>query len=178
MKNLTRNYQIIVMRQDGLTLHQIAEKMEVSRQRVHQILKANGISGKEAINHRLDNYKRIVEEEWAKGFNVQEIHRAHGIGLSHINRYRGEKDVTWKLARLKRNAEFMDGHWIWKGKLDAFGYGHHGRMTTHRYVWELLHGKTELDVCHSCERPDCFNPAHLYAGHPETGKGHKKYGRA
>lgn len=60
--------------------------------------------------------------------------------------------------------------WQWKGKLDK-GYGvisYESRMQqAHRISWKI-HNKQDIPegliVMHSCDMPDCVNPAHLSTG--------------
>jgi hypothetical protein len=66
-----------------------------------------------------------------------------------------------------------DECWDWKGALDKDGYGHFHHpgedrwVRAHRIAWELHHGNPapdEMKVCHTCDRPRCMNPAHLFVG--------------
>lgn len=62
--------------------------------------------------------------------------------------------------------------WDWQGTRDANGYGKtrtilHGKQEVyaHRIAWILHNGRqTSLEVCHSCDRPRCCNPGHLWEG--------------
>ena len=56
-----------------------------------------------------------------------------------------------------------DGCWIWTGPVNPQGYGHHGPMLVHRFVWETLRGPIPagMVVHHRCETPPCCNPEHL-----------------
>lgn len=63
------------------------------------------------------------------------------------------------------------GCWFWKGSIDKFGYGifHVNRRTrkkAHRLSWEIHYGVIPggLCVCHTCDRPNCVNPLHLWLG--------------
>jgi hypothetical protein len=67
------------------------------------------------------------------------------------------------------------GCWMWRGYRDPDGYGHFTdrsraplkhKVSAHRYAWELFHGTEPgaMNVCHSCDRPECVNPAHLFLG--------------
>lgn len=60
--------------------------------------------------------------------------------------------------------------WLWKGVIDAFGYGcikRNGIQTrTHRHAWQLTNGAIPpgMQINHTCDIPDCVNPNHLKIG--------------
>lgn len=61
--------------------------------------------------------------------------------------------------------------WLWRGSLNAQGYGnfrHRGRTRlANRVVYELTTGQIppdRFDVCHRCDVPACVNPDHLFLG--------------
>jgi len=63
--------------------------------------------------------------------------------------------------------------WLWMGAQNKQGYGrfamrHIGRksMGAHRVSWLLHHGPIPPGkcVCHTCDRPACVNPHHLFLG--------------
>lgn len=64
-----------------------------------------------------------------------------------------------------------DECWLWIGCLDAYGYeamnsGKHAcSLKAHRVSYELHKGPVPkgLEVCHSCKKRACVNPAHLRA---------------
>jgi|SRR6185437_212326 len=71
------------------------------------------------------------------------------------------------------------GCWLWTGELDAYGYGslllrkikENGvwrkmRIKAHQLAWKLHKGEIPdgLEVCHSCDMPQCVNPEHLFVG--------------
>lgn len=62
-----------------------------------------------------------------------------------------------------------NGCWLWRGRLDKDGYGwvwlRDGNRRAHRVAWLLEHGvEPQQHVLHTCDRPACVNPAHLYEG--------------
>lgn len=60
--------------------------------------------------------------------------------------------------------------WVWTGSRKEKGYGRikiQGQnFTASRVAWEMLHGKSlgKMAALHRCDRPECCNPFHLYAG--------------
>jgi hypothetical protein len=66
--------------------------------------------------------------------------------------------------------EKTPGCWLWVGNLGIGGYGRivvNGvKVKAHRYSWEIHNGPVPdgLFVCHSCDRPGCVRPDHLFLG--------------
>lgn len=65
--------------------------------------------------------------------------------------------------------------WIWvkaKNRRDAYGYGDLKRYKdgkhylVHRFFYERFNGPIPegMYVCHRCDTPACYNPAHLFLG--------------
>lgn len=67
----------------------------------------------------------------------------------------------------------VDGCWEWPMSRTAAGYGQltyrrDGRTYlayAHRAAYALAGNSIEgIEVCHRCDNPGCFNPAHLFSG--------------
>ena len=59
--------------------------------------------------------------------------------------------------------------WIFKGNKDKDGYGvfwfENKAMRAHRFAYLISKGDPGKKlVCHSCDRPECVNPDHLWCG--------------
>lgn len=69
-----------------------------------------------------------------------------------------------------RNSEWSGDCLEWHGAATKDGYGviwHKGKnRRLHRAVWEEMHGPlpSRIFVCHSCDNPKCWRPAHLFLG--------------
>lgn len=81
-------------------------------------------------------------------------------GLSPMQRFMQYVDTMGNITG--------DECWLWLGALDASGYGnwHPGKLSkmAHRSAWQLWFGPIPdgMFVCHSCDRPSCVNPEHLF----------------
>ena len=64
----------------------------------------------------------------------------------------------------------VDACWLWQATKNQDGYGRfrvNGKLVqAHRYSYELHGGLIPdgLHVLHTCDRPNCVNPTHLFAG--------------
>ena len=78
---------------------------------------------------------------------------------------------------LEKRIVSESGCWEWTGALDGRGYGvlhalaftngERRLIRVHRlaaHIWNGLDLASELLVCHKCDNPPCFNPAHLFEG--------------
>jgi hypothetical protein len=71
----------------------------------------------------------------------------------------------------QRGSVTATGCWEWTGARTKWGYGRiswHGHVErVHRVVASLVLGLELTDervVCHRCDNPPCYNPAHLFVG--------------
>ncbi|MCA9642667.1 MAG: HNH endonuclease [Myxococcales bacterium] len=58
--------------------------------------------------------------------------------------------------------------WMWKGsrirKRGRLTYGEFKGMRAHRVSYAIFYGEPKGMVCHTCDRPGCVRPTHLYDG--------------
>lgn len=93
---------------------------------------------------------------------------------SQICNTKSKKRITAIFKRLERFQIIKDGCWEWSGNTDGKGYGtlsnRNGRgfspEKAHRVSYEKHYGKIPngMNVCHSCDNPECTNPEHLWIG--------------
>lgn len=64
----------------------------------------------------------------------------------------------------------VTGCHVWTGSRTGAGYGQLSgdgrRVYAHRYAFERKHGAIPkgIEICHKCDRPECVNVEHLFAG--------------
>ena len=74
------------------------------------------------------------------------------------------------ISKLLHSFDLEGGCWIWNRSTDTSGYGNTwafdrcwkvNRLSYYLFVGEIPKG---LLVCHTCDKPPCFNPDHLWVG--------------
>ena len=106
---------------------------------------------------------------------------SHGNLIRH-HRYCKKCDILFKKDHRNQIYCSMDcrlkdrytidnyGCWIWTGGKDADGYGHttfrNYTRKAHRMAYIAWKGEIPdgLQVCHTCDKPSCINPDHLFLG--------------
>jgi hypothetical protein len=71
------------------------------------------------------------------------------------------------LASLNMKSVFKDGHWLFLGKRNKFGYGIFRGFRVHRlsmWIHKNFDLSSELKVLHECDIPNCWNPNCLKEG--------------
>lgn len=78
---------------------------------------------------------------------------------------------TQTIRRFAANIRVVDsGCHIWTGNIGTGDYGFFGidgkNYKAHRIAWMMTYGRIPegKSVCHTCDKPPCVNPAHLYLG--------------
>jgi len=81
---------------------------------------------------------------------------------------------VWGLyERLMQQTEIdpISGCWIWIGSRIPKGYGYLRvdgitHVYIHRISWQMYFGPIPVGkhICHRCDNPPCWNPAHLWTG--------------
>jgi transposase len=113
-KSRRRGREIVVLREDGFSLNEIAERYGVSRERVRQILRANdGPASEEAVTARRRRAERAAEmrvgellERWRLGDQLGDI--AADLGMqaamcsTMIGRFASEMDRAARRASIAR----------------------------------------------------------------------------
>jgi hypothetical protein len=113
------------------------------------------------------------------------IHKALSFCGMHYFRWHRHKDINYQrqppkikeslLERLMKYTEISvdpNDCWIWTGTKDSGGYGRIKVSTgksdsAHRVSYQIHNNKLipiDMHCCHSCDRPDCINPSHLWIG--------------
>jgi len=82
-----------------------------------------------------------------------------------------KKPVEQQLWPNVEKLEGQDACWLWRGCINADGYGqicvNRKVIPAHRLSWELQSGPIDppsLLVCHRCDVRNCVRPSHLFLG--------------
>lgn len=118
----------------------------------------------------------------------------NGVMLQKGRKRRSLATIQKMLLEQYREVVPHTGCWEWTGPRNKYGYGtfgscvavtgHYGSVGVHRVAAAIWKGfdiinDGELFVCHHCDNPPCFNPAHLFVGtHDENILDAKNKGRS
>lgn len=98
---------------------------------------------------------------------VQCVHCAHEFEAWNTAKYCSD------VCRLEARRAISGDCWIWSGRTTDFGYGvvalpQRTSTYAHRLAYKtwVADIPDDMEVCHQCDVPSCFNPAHLFLGTP------------
>ncbi len=154
---------------NDFSLETVGQKFGITRERVRQILKANGIDNRRKWKVARCKYIAEIQDSAAADFH-------NGMSRQDVLVKYGLNEYEWKtiphdplVARLARFwARIEKGeHWLYKGKLDIAGYPRTnvlkaGRSAeVYRATWKLENGKDpENWLTNTCGLKLCVNPDH------------------
>lgn len=166
-----RNKRIAAEFAAGVPARVLAEANLTSVGRIFQITKSMGITPPDR------SQKADLATMCAEGKTEEEM--AHALGVTKLAIHKrlwkmglkAHKNEPTRWEDLAKNFEFSSGCWIWKGSMNAYGYGRYRKMSktkltslmAHRAVYEQLVGPIpdHLELDHLCRERACVNPGHL-----------------
>lgn len=95
--------------------------------------------------------------------------------MKHLDEAKDHRKVrSWKSRFFSQiQLDIRSNCWLWLGHLNEsrWGYGkfwHNGKShRVHRFAKEMFSGELipeGLEACHTCDRPECVNPSHIFIG--------------
>jgi hypothetical protein len=134
-----RNAQIVKFFLTGKSMEEVGKNFNLTRQRIEQILKELGVT------------ERWL---WAK---------------PKLTPLTPEEKLAIRTAQFWEKVDIkLDPNecWLWKGYIDAGGYGvtswENNKIYAHRLSWQLHHKRTtENKLSFACKNRICCNPLHL-----------------
>ena len=118
-----------------------------------------------------------TNSEWRKGYinaYVRRIGRVKQYPCKTCNQLCYKKYAQAFCSdkcRFMANVTITEECWLWNGPVNRRGYGKlsfqkNKSDTAHRVAYKLFNGPIEDNslVCHSCDKPRCVKPGHLWLG--------------
>lgn len=165
-----------MFQEENATLQTVGDSFGLTRERVRQILKKNGINDRNKWSIVNSGAREEALKLYAVGIPLNDIDRTFGVSrqslLGPIPRtIQKQRRISqfWQSAAVTADASKC---WLWIGCTHPNGYG----LTTlfgkqiyaHRAAFQIANGEAAKQwVLHTCDVPGCINPAHLYDGTPQ-----------
>ena len=104
-----------------------------------------------------------------------------GIKMKGVAKYFPADAMDRFMRKVKKHKYgWKNGCWEWMGYKQEKGYGFFrfakSMYRSHRFIYEALHGPIPKGafICHTCDRPWCVNPDHLFLGDAQINNTDKK----
>jgi hypothetical protein len=155
--------------------HAIGNLIVLCRHCAPIILLRHGWSDEPGCYPRCLNCERIDRSHMAHGLCTACYQRLGSSQRLFIREVRAEDASEADRARFWQHVDRRSSApcWLWtaSGTDGGYGYARAGRVRVlaHRLSFALANGAAEQNVlvCHSCDTPECVNPAHLFAATSE-----------
>lgn len=165
-----------MFQQENVSLQAVGDCFGITRERVRQVLKMNGIDDRRKWSITNTGKREAALKLYAVGISsgeIQEIFGHSGVPLigSAPRQVRAQRRIAlfWQSIAVTSDPTKC---WNWMGAGGEHGYArtffkgsYYGRHVL--ALWLHTGIKPLRWVLHTCDNPPCCNPAHLYEGTPQ-----------